>query len=308
MKPYRLIPFLILLTLALSACGGAGPSTEPAQVEDLPSDSAICFTLNVDHRGFVDTDTMEQLTRRWMRVSGHEPSQNGGCGAELVINIAVTARGKHYDSLTSGGQFCYTGARAEGELVFTQDGETRTIELEEGKDPPPLIANCPGEEDAPYDDAWGPAIFNGLAELWGASFPVAFLDGYHQEFALQAIRILGPEGAPAIPYMITLLDSEVETLETLAEVFPYLGEEAVDALITALSHENAVIRAGAAYTLGHADHWTTYQSFTNDDGEVIFISRDMDWPAQEIIQALEALLQDDDPAVRQAAEEALENL
>ncbi|MBN2554496.1 MAG: HEAT repeat domain-containing protein [Anaerolineales bacterium] len=308
MKSSHFIPACILLALALTACGGAAPTAEPASVEAPPSDSNICLTLNVEHSGFIDTGALEQLVRRWMRLSGHEPSLDGECGADLAIDLTVDVDGRHYDSLTSGGEYCYTGARAEGELRFSQSGDTRTIELEARKDPPPLITNCPGEEDAPYDSAWGPAVFNGLTELWGVSFPTAFLDGQEQDLALEAIRRLGPEGALAIPDLITLLDGEGETLETLAALFPYLGEEALDAIIAALSHENAAIRAGAAYTLGRADGWIMYRSVTSDDGEVIFLERDMDWPTDGVVPALEALLEDDDPAVRQAAEEALENL
>jgi len=308
MKPSHFIPACILLALAFTACGGAAPTAELASVEAPPSDSAICLTLNVEHSGFIDTGALEQLVHRWIRLSGHELSLNGECGADLAIDIAVSAGGQHYDSLTSGGEFCYTGARAEGELRFDQSEDTRTIELEARKDPPPLIANCPGEEDAPYDAAWGPAVFNGLTELWGVSFPTAFLHGQEQDLALEAIRRLGPEGAPAIPDLITLLDIEGENQETLAALFPYLGAEALDALIAALSHESAAIRAGAAYTLGHADGWIMYRSLTSDDGEVIFVEGDMDWPMDGVVPALEALLEDDDPAVRQAAEEALGNL
>lgn len=214
------------------------------------------------------------------------------CDATLTFTLSFRATGASYTgSGFSGSKFLYTGASATGRLELVgEGGATLSLSVSKSYSPPSgfgYSGEPPSEpRDAPFDEAWCPALLDGLSRLWGQWVLVEALANYSTSSAAydmlaemkgRAVPILiqalenqdrgvrwgaawvlgeiGPEAKEAVPALSKALveDEDAMVRQQAAEALRDIGpaaKEAVPALIQALKDENEDVRMYAAIALG----------------------------------------------------------
>ena len=145
------------------------------------------------------------------------------CEATLALDMSVNGILGDYQ----GGSSCWTGASAFLDARLTAAGRS---DLEVVGDytysPAQIIMDCPSSESqSPFDEAWGPALFAGLSEIWGETM---FIQAWDM-----------PDVDESIRRSTTWMEWDVQPE---AELLP--------ALERALQSHDPIAREGAARALG----------------------------------------------------------
>jgi hypothetical protein len=176
------------------------------------------------------------------------------CDATLTIALTCEALKEEY----SGGRTCYTGAQAQGQVLLTgPSGATSTVPVNGSQNPPFFTSRCPeAPADAPFAEAWSPALLDGLAHFWGPQALIQVLkdeDVQLREAAVKALGAAGPEEG-VIPALVRALEDEDANVRwAAAAALLDLGPatlEAAPALVRALGDEYSLVRETAAQALG----------------------------------------------------------
>lgn len=187
------------------------------------------------------------------------------CDASLTLVLTMDARGAKY----LGEQYCYSGAKAEGQVTLSASDRTPLTLTISGNRPTPFrIVGCPEPIDAPFEGAWLRAVYSGLAQLWGPRVLVQPLGADYRYEARQAaaevLGEMGPAAVDVVPALIKALDASTEDVrvaaaEALGEIGPGAAE-AIPALIETLKDSIKRVRLAAAGSL----EAITGQSFGDD--------------------------------------------
>jgi hypothetical protein len=141
------------------------------------------------------------------------------CEANLTFVLRMDARGAKY----LGEQYCYSGAKAEGEMTLSALDRAPFMIIISGNCPTPFhTVGCPEPTDAPFEGAWLRAVYSGLVQLWG---PRVLVQPLRQDYryearqaAAEALGEMGPAAVEAVPALIGALgDSNDEVRQAAAE-------------------------------------------------------------------------------------------
>ena len=158
------------------------------------------------------------------------------CDASLNIALAIRAIQAEY----TGGEKCYTGAKAEGQMTLSiPDHEPVNLSIPGYRKPPGIIYNCPKDPSSAHyiiTLAWGKALLNGFYEIWSIQVLTnALQDQDHHLYiryaAAIALQDLGPDAAQAVPTLITVVSDDVEVIRVAAfEALEAIGPSAIEAV------------------------------------------------------------------------------
>jgi len=228
--------------------------------------------LQVDETGdriYTIEEDMDEYIQRILTELGIEIVNLGmQCDATLEVNLTNTALGKEYQHKDGiGVSFCYTGAEVKGQtslIMLNGDEQTHPI----SKDSPTLsgtIFSCPTKvHQAPFEEILPSAVIDTLTSFWGTPVLIqASMDRSSdlriaREFAIRRLGQAGPqEGViEALIEALGFVDRTTVSFKIRAAAAHALGaieppaEEAVPALIQALTDTNEQVQWSAASALG----------------------------------------------------------
>jgi hypothetical protein len=160
-----------------------------------------------------------ERVKETLKEAGIQVVEEGNpCDADLTFVLTMYARGSEY----IGGQYCYSGAKAEGQATLSAPNHSPLTLTIRGNRPTPFkTVGCPGPADAPFEGAWLRAVYSGIAQLWGPRILVKPLrQDYRYEARQSAAEVLGemgPAAMDAVPELIEALDDGNEYVRAAAE-------------------------------------------------------------------------------------------
>jgi hypothetical protein len=200
-----------------------------------------------DASSFVSETTPRILEAIGLEVVGEQDDSD----AHLTITLAQEALGADYLI----GEYCYSGARARGELTFAVAGcEPLRMSLETEYPPPQVIHSCAAEADyAPFGRASPPALLSGLSEVWGMPVLTRALEDENKWVrygAVQALAGLGPGEGVVVLLVRAMTDDDEDVRDAADEALVNMWADAIPQLVAALGEEDSAVAAAAVEALG----------------------------------------------------------
>ena len=320
---------LVLMMALVVMLGACGP--RPTPVPEPPPVRVV---------GYEDVRTIQLMVEQsYPQIEGKSPEPIAETCERILRQIGlqvVDETATHYDATLAitltgkalgaiyipGTHYCYTGASVEGRVVLSAPGR-KPFEMPMSEEYPcpstVRVSYCPAYPlEAPFKEAWLPAILKALARLWGPPLLIIALgdkdsDMRVREAAAEALGKIGPEEVPAL--IKALGDENSYVRSAAAEALGKIGPEAVPALIRALGDEDSSVRWRAAYTLGEIGPeakeavLALIRALGDEDSSVRWRAAralgKIGPEAKEAVPALIEALGDKDEQVREAAAEAL---
>jgi hypothetical protein len=260
-----LFSIFVVMTGSMGACGfGSSPATPPGP-------TPTPFPLQISGQQGITLHTLCVIVEQvYPEIDDKSPepiaedvggllamlgvqSVDEGEACEATLSISLT--GKADKALFSPGpEWCYNGAKMDGQLVLISPGHDPVPVALHGECPIPNVINRCIEypENAPFSAAWLEALLHGLARLWGTQVFInglTYEDAGIQEFAAEALIEIGPEEG-VIPALIEVLGHErSDSRRQARRVLEQFGLEAVPALIEALQEDDENVRENAGQAL-----------------------------------------------------------
>jgi hypothetical protein len=204
----------------------------------------------------------ETVRRILARVGLQVVDERVPCDATLTVVLTSQALGANYGPMGTGGNYCYTGAQANGQVTFAIPGRPPLSISVAGSSSPSSYTTdrlCPHKpSDAPFDKAWLEAVLDGLSHLWGSQVLIQGLlkdeEWVVRWRAAEALGRFRPETTEGELVLIQALGDETkEVREAAARALGEIGpaaKEAIPALIQTLGDEYWEVREAAAKALG----------------------------------------------------------
>ncbi len=239
---------LILLFLLLIGCTGLPGSSGTPGVIHFPeinsadwikSVASMCIQVEQSYTGVVGhTEPIaEELKGIFDRIGVQATiGEAAGCEAVLSLTLNFTPIPEH---VIGAGQ-CYLDAESIGEAALSATGHnTLTLPLEHKKPTGggfgmSFISECPGPDQAPFDEAWTGEVAYMLREWWGSPALVSALKADNSSLrwaASNQFRSLGTGASDAVPVLIEMLsDADPGARAAAARALGALGPAATDAV------------------------------------------------------------------------------